>query len=182
MRRSMGGQTESRLTRAIAVRTAAGAVIVGLVMVLASCSNATGKAADLIGQNKALDARYMDALLHNDINALMSTYLNSPDTFEIDSDGTLLKGYDAIKSYYQKLLADMQFEEGKLLEQDYQVYAGSVIGHGKYWARVKSKQDGKEMELTGRYLDVRTSYDGKWYYVSNMQVGLTPDSSAVPKQ
>ena len=72
----------------------------------------------------------------------------------------VITGYDAIKSYYQKLFADIEIQEGSLLEQDYQVHPGAVIGYGKYRAKLKSKQDGKEQEMTGRYLDVRVQRDG----------------------
>jgi ketosteroid isomerase-like protein len=181
-----GLATESNLAHeggsVIAVRAVTSAVFVLFALLVASCTQSAPKMADVIIPNKALDQRYVDALLHSDVDAVMSTYLNSPDTFEIEADGTLLLGYDAIKSYYQKLFADIELQEGGLLEQDYQVHADAVVGYGKYRVKLKSKQDGKEQELTGRYLDVRVQRDGKWYYTSNMQVTIAPEMPATPKQ
>lgn len=186
MRNESGLSTESNLAREAgriaAARAATSAVVVLFALLVASCTQSAPKMADVITPNKALDTRYVDALLHNDVDAMMSAYLNSPDTFEIEADGTLLLGYDAIKSYYQKLFADIEFQEGSLLEQDYQVHPGAVVGYGKFRVKLKSKQDGKEQEITGRYLDVRVQRDGEWYYASNMQVMVAPEMPAVPKQ
>lgn len=185
MPNTSGLLTKPNLTReagrVVAVRTAISTVFILFALLVAGCSKPAEKAADVITPNKALDKRYVDALLHNDVDAVMSTYLNSPDTFEIEADGTLLMGYDAIKSYYQNFLADVVFQEGSLLEQDYRVHPGSVVGYGKYSVKFKSKQNGKEQELIGRYMDVRVQRDGKWYYASNMQVAVAPETSA-PKQ
>ncbi len=186
MRNNSGLLTESNLAReagrVAAARAATSAVFVLFALLVAGCSKPVQQAVDVITPNKALDQRYVDALLHNDVDAVMSTYLNSPDTFEVETDGTLLKGYDAIKAYYGKLFADVEFQEGKLLEQDYQAHPGAVVGSGKYWMKFKSKQDGKEQEMTGRYLDVRVQHDGKWYYVSNMEVAVAAETPAAPKQ
>lgn len=174
--------TESNLAHEVdtmrAVRAAMSAGFVLFALLLASCTQSTPEMADVITPNKALDQRYVDALLHNDVDAVMSAYLNSPDTFEIEADGTLLMGYDAIKSYYQKFLADVEFQEGGLLEQDYKVHPGSVVGYGKYRVKLKNKSDGKEQEMTGRYMDVRVLHEGKWYYASNMEVTVAPEMPA----
>jgi ketosteroid isomerase-like protein len=174
--------TEPNLTReaggVVATRAAITAVFVLFVLLAASCTQSTPKMADIITANKALDQRYVDALLHSDLDAVMSTYVNSPNTFEIEADGTLLMGYDAIKSYYQKFFADVEIEEGGLLEQDYQAHGATVVGYGKYRVKFKSKQDGKEQEITGRYMDVRVQSDGKWQYASNMEVMVAPEMPA----
>lgn len=184
MRNKSNLLTESRLARdggkVATARAATSVVVVLFALLVASCTQSAPKMADVITPNKALDTRYVDALLHNDVDAVMSTYLNSPDTFEIEADGTLLLGYDAIKSYYQKFFADIEIQEGSLLEQDYQVHPGAVVGYGKYRVKLKSKQDGKEQEMIGRYMDVRVERDGKWYYVSNMEVTVAPEMP--PKQ
>lgn len=172
--------TEFSRVRIAAGRAATGAVFVLFALLVAGCSKPAEKAVDVITPNKALDQSYVDALIHNDVAALMGTYLNSPDTFEIEADGTLLKGYDAIKAYYEKLFADVEVQEGKLLEQDYQAHGGTVVGYGKYWVKLKGKQDGKEQEMTGRYLDVRVQREGKWYYVSNMEVTVAAEMPAAP--
>ena len=164
--------------RVAAVRAAASAVFLLCAVLVASCTQSTPKMGDVITPNKALDKRYIDALLHSDLDAVMSTYVNSPNTFEIEADGTLLMGYDAIKSYYQKFVADVEIEEGSLLEQDYQAHGATVVGYGKYRVKFKSKQDGKEQEITGRYMDVRVQREGKWYYVSNMEVTVAPEMPA----
>lgn len=164
--------------RVAAVRAAASAVFLLCAVLVASCTQSTPKMGDVITPNKALDKRYIDALLHSDLDAVMSTYVNSPNTFEIEADGTLLMGYDAIKSYYQKFFADVEIEEGSLLEQDYQAHGATVVGYGKYRVKFKSKQDGKEQEITGRYMDVRVQSDGKWQYASNMEVTVAPEMPA----
>ena len=164
--------------RVAAVRAAASAVFLLCAVLVASCTQSTPKMGDVITPNKALDKRYIDALLHSDLDAVMSTYVNSPNTFEIEADGTLLLGYDAIKSYYQKFFADVEIEEGSLLEQDYQAHGDTVVGYGKYRVKFKSKQDGKEQEITGRYMDVRVQSDGKWQYASNMEVTVAPEMPA----
>lgn len=183
---NIGLLTESRLAcdggKVAAARAATSAVVVLFALLIASCTQSAPKMADVITPNKALDQRYIDALMHNDVDAVMSTYLNSPDTFEIEADGTLLMGYDAIKSYYQKFLADVEFQEGGLLEQDYKAQPGAVVGYGKYRVKLKSKQDGKEQEMIGRYMDVRVQRDGKWYYTSNMEVAVAPEMPAPRKQ
>jgi ketosteroid isomerase-like protein len=184
MRSNTGVLAESNLVResskVAAVRAAASVVFILFALLVGGCSKPAEKAVDVITPNKALDQRYIDAILHNDAAVVMSTYLNSPDTFEIEADGTLLMGYDAIKAYYEKLFADVEFQEGKLVEQDYQAHGGAVVGYGKYWVKLKSKQDGKEQEMTGRYLDVRAQRDGKWYYVSNMEVTIAPEMPVAP--
>jgi ketosteroid isomerase-like protein len=160
--------------RAVAARAATGAGLVLFVLLAGSCSKPAEQVIDVIPPNEALDRRYVNALRHNDVEGLMSTYLNSPDTVEIEADGSLVLGWGAIRAYYEKLFANVEFQEANLLEQDYQAHAGAVVGYGMYRVKLKNKHTGKEQEMTGRYLDVRVQRDGKWYYTSNMEVAVAP--------
>ena len=160
--------------RLVAVRAATSAGLVLFALLAGSCSKPAQSVIDVIAPNEALDQRYVNALRHNDVEALMSTYLNSPDTIEIEADGTLVLGWGAIRSYYEKLFTDVEFQEANLLEHDYQVHAGAVVGYGLYRVKLKNKHTGKVQEMTGRYLDVRVQRDGNWYYTSNMEIAMAP--------
>jgi hypothetical protein len=157
------------------IRSTLVGISIVLCLAVSSCAPPAENVDDIIASNKALDAKYVGSYMKNNLDSLMSTYLNSPNTFEIESDGTLLKGYDAINTYYQNFFSGFEVLDGKILEQDYNVYEGAVIGHGKYWVKFRPR-GGPELEITGRFFDVREKHNGKWYYVANSMVGVQPPS------
>jgi hypothetical protein len=144
------------------------AALVVVALFLSGCIWPKETMEDVIVANKALDAQYLDGYLRNDVDTLMNSFFNSPNTIEVGSDGTLLEGYRAIKKYYEDFLADLEVEAAKILEHDYKLYAGTVIGHGKYWVKFKLKE-GNEQAFTAYHVDVRQKHRGRWYYVAIIQ-------------
>jgi ketosteroid isomerase-like protein len=148
-----------------------------LCIVVWSCAPPKEKMEDVIAANKALDARYVDAFLKNNVDSIMSTYLNDSTIVELENDGSIHKGYNDIKSYYQNFLAGFEVVDGKLLEENFMVYDGVVVGYGKYWIKFRPK-GGADMEITGRYHDVRAKVNGAWYYTSNAEIAIPPPAPA----
>lgn len=139
---------------------------------LSGCVASKQTREDVILSNRALDAEYLDGYLRNDVAALMDSFLESANTVEVESDGTLLQGYRAIKKYYEDFLADSEVQAAKILEHDYNLYGETVVGHGKYWVKYKLKE-GDEQEFTAYHVDVREKHHGRWYYVANVQTLVT---------
>lgn len=154
------------MTRSLFIAT------ITLGLVFASCTPQKEKTEDVIAANKALDARYLSAYLQNNIDSLMSCYLNSPATFEIQSDG-MLQGHDAIRAYYTNFFSQMTILEGKILESGHKVLDGGVVGHGTFMVKVRMP-DGMEHEMKGYFMDLREKQNGKWYFSGNTVVMAQP--------
>ena len=159
------------------IRTSIGVVAALLGLLILSCAPPKEKVEDVIAANKALDKKYVEAFMKNNIDSLMSTYLNDPTTVELENDGSILKGYEAINAHYRNFFAGFEILDGKLLEEDFKVYDGVVVGYGKYWIKFRPK-GGAEMEMTGRYHDVREKRNGVWYYASNAEILVPPPAPA----
>jgi ketosteroid isomerase-like protein len=143
--------------------------LVLLLTFVVSCAPPKEKKEDIIAANKELDNKFIEAFRTRSVEVLMATYHNSPTTMEIESDGTLLQGYDAIKKYYEEFFASMESIEGQPTEADHAVYDGCVVGTGKFTMTIKPA-GGDPMQMAGRYMDVREKHDGKWLFVKNVIV------------
>jgi ketosteroid isomerase-like protein len=143
--------------------------LVLLLALVVSCAPPKEKKEDIIAANKELDNKFIEAFRTRSVEALMATIHNSPTTMEIESDGTLLQGYDAIKKYYEQFFASVESIEGQPTESDHTVYDGCVVGTGKFTMTIKPA-GGDPMQMTGRYMDVREKHDGKWLFVKNVIV------------
>jgi ketosteroid isomerase-like protein len=141
-------------------------LVIGLIV---GCGPTREKKEDVIAANKVLDQKFVDAFTARNVDALMATYHNSPDILEIQEDGRVLKGYEAIKAHYQDFFASMESIEGTPIETDYAVYEGCVVGTGRFTMTVKPV-GGNPMELSGRYMDVREKHNGQWLFVRNVVV------------
>ena len=159
------------------VRKVFASAIALLGLFILSCAPPKEKMEDVIAANKALDTRYVNAFLMNNADSVINTYLNDPTTVELENDGSIIKGYDAIKAYYQNFFSSFEVLDGKILEQDFKVYDCAVVGYGKYWIKLRPK-GGAEMEMTGRYHDVREKRNGAWYYASNAEILVPPPAVA----
>lgn len=159
--------------------------LVGLLVVGAGLLLVYAKEDDsekMIAAAKALDQKFMEAFNKGDVDALMSTYWNSPDLVVYPPGAMEWRGWQAAKESFKEFLANMKGAKLQLTEPNYKVAGDVVMSWGK-WRITMPTPDGKTMDMMGRYTDVKTKKDGKWVYIiDHASAPLPPPPAPEPKK
>ena len=125
----------------------------------------------MIAGANALDQAFAEAFNSGDAEAVASLYWNDPGVVSFSPDALQARGWSEVKAGYAHFSETMAGAKLELTE-GHQIPAGDfVIGWG-LWRMTMPTPDGSEMEIVGRYTDVKAERDGKW--------GLHPRSCLGP--
>ena len=139
-----------------------------------ACSPAPLKVdtAAMIESAKKLDEQFLDAFNKRDAEAMSALYWNNPEVVSFQSDQMVAHGPAEIKAYFAKGMPAMPAETKLEILEAHYVPAGDVIlGWGLYRMTMPGP-DGKNVELLGRFSDVKAERAGKWVFV--MDHGSVP--------
>lgn len=156
-------------------------LLAALVAALAGCAPKAPDPAQQIAQAKALDARFVAAFNSGDVEAVMATYENSPELVSYAPDAMEAVGYAAVKEGYAKSFAALPGAKLELVDPHYRAIGDAVIGYGRF-KMLTPPGAGAQMEMTGRYTDVKAERNGKWVYlIDHASVPFTmPDAPPPP--
>ena len=113
---------------------------------------------------KELDEKWITALVNMDIKGIMDCYWNSPNAMFYPPDKMEIRGYEAIKLWFQVFFVVNQIKESKLINTSYMVLGENALSSGQ-WSVTIGTPRGKDVILQGRRTAVSSLRDGKWIYI-----------------
>ena len=138
-------------------------------------------AAEMVAAAAAIDLRYMEAFSKGDVDGVMATYWNSPNTVSIGPDGMGTRGYDAIKAGFAGMFGAMPGAKLELTDARNEAIGDVVLGSGTWKLTIPAKPKPQVME--GRYSDVKAMRDGRWVLVmDHASVPLPPAPAPAGKK
>jgi ketosteroid isomerase-like protein len=150
-------------------------VLTTVLFLASGCTPPEPNPEQMIAAAKELDQRFLDAFNSQDIDAMMATYMNSPDLVSFPPGGQMmLKGWNAVKETMAADFKNMKGVKLTFIDSHYEVAGNSVITWG-LWRMTMPLPDGATMDLAGRYTDVKKEVNGKWVFtMDHASVPLAP--------
>jgi uncharacterized protein (TIGR02246 family) len=151
------------------------------VFLLAACAPAP-KAPDtaaMIAAAEKLDKEFMAAFNAGDAEAMSKMYWNSPEVVSFMPGKMMAKGVAEIKTDAANDFNAMKGAKLEITEQHHVPVSDVVMSWG-LWKMTIPTPDGKAMEMTGRYSDVKAERDGKWVYLMDHASVPLPPPPAPP--
>ena len=145
--------------------TARLALTASLAFALCACAPKGPDSAQLIASAKALDAKFAAAFNSGNVDAVMDTYENSPELVSFPPDAMEAVGYAAVKAGYAKSFAGMPGAKLEITDAHYRVVGEAVIGYGQWKMVLPGANGSAQVEMTGRFTDVKAERNGKWVYL-----------------
>ncbi len=127
---------------------------------------------------KDLDKEWVKAAKAGDADGLAKLY--AADAVMYPPDESQVKGTDAIRASYQKMLSTMNVKDMQL---NYDVFreAGSTSwASGRFTMTMEPKAGGAPQTMEGRFTSVAERKGGKWLYVSDHASIPMPPPSTPP--
>jgi uncharacterized protein (TIGR02246 family) len=139
-------------------------VLFGVVLTIGVTPALAGDVDEMLAGGAALGEEFTRAFNEADSDAVAACYWNSPETVFF-SPGTLQEtGKDSIREGLDKMFEGMKGARIELNEIKAMVAGDTVISWG-LWTITMPGPDGNEVELVGRYTDVKAVRDDKWVYL-----------------
>ncbi|MBX2990709.1 MAG: nuclear transport factor 2 family protein [Bacteroidetes bacterium] len=128
---------------------------------VAGCAPAGDAPEKMVTEADALDKAWLEAYNSKNVDAIMALYWNSPDLVSYPPGEMEVRGWDKMKEGMMKEFS--QATDGKLefVETSNRAMGTVVIGSGKWRFTMPSAQ----VDVTGRYTDVKAKKEGKWVYL-----------------
>ena len=123
---------------------------------------------------KDLDQVFTGGMSRMDIDQVMSCFWNSPDLIFVDYDGTVLHGFDNVRSAIEQMFAQCASLSLVIDEVSHVCQGDSVFAVGTATYEMKTIEDISQ-KITKRWTDVRRKVDGRWVYVMDHAHALAPD-------
>ena len=133
-----------------------------------------GKESKAIAENQELDRQFVEAFNQKDVATVMSFYWNSPDLVMVRGDGTVHRGWDAVRQGFERFFAGMESVDAEITEASHVPSGDGVLGVGTATIHFQPKGGAPPMQLTVRFTDYRRKQAGKWVFVSHHTHGLPP--------
>ena len=112
---------------------------------------------------KALEQRLVNAFGSKDIDAAMRVFWDHPDA-HIVLDGTVLKGSETIRQWFERAFAENESIKVTVNEVDHIASGDSVIGVGTATYEF-TPVSGPRRLMVERWSDLRRKIDGSWVMV-----------------
>ena len=136
-------------------------IVVSLGAAYSSHASATEQ---MLASAGALDKAFIAAFNRGDRAALTDMYWNSPDVVFFPPDTMVVHGHTAIKDAWAMMTGNTGGLKLEMIESHNQAEGTVVLGWG-LWKLTMTGPDGKPMEMSGRYTDVKAERGGKWVYL-----------------
>ena len=140
----------------------------------------------MIESAKAVDAAFVAAFNKADVDAIMATYWNSPDTVLYMPDAMEAKGFDAIKTAFTAEMPMMGGAQLAMTETHYLALGEDSVSSNGLWTMTMPAAAGAaptEMpaEMKGRFSALLQRKDGHWVYVvDHASTPMPPNPAAMP--
>jgi len=120
--------------------------------------------AEMVSKAEELGQRFVAAFNAGDVDAIADCYWNSPDVVTLPPDMLEARGHEAVRAGFEDMVRTMPGVHLEMTET-HEIPAGDkVIGWGLIRLTMPGP-DGQEVEMVGRYTDVKAERDGKWVYL-----------------
>jgi hemoglobin len=139
-----------------------GAIFILAAAFLAVCAPSFAQSDRDLIDNKAIDQRYIDAYTHLDATAMMSLYANSPDLVVVFPDGTQVRSWNDVRMGYTAFFSQYSQMRGELTETNYVQTSDGMLGFGKGYLYMTSRNGIGEQRLDFRYTNYRVKRGGVW--------------------
>ena len=113
---------------------------------------------------KELDEKFKAAFEKEDLNGVMECYWNSPDVIIYPPDAMESRGYEAVKSDFEKFFAENEVKGFELTNTGDMALGEYGLSWGNFSITLGTP-DGKETKLEGRFTSISGMKDGKWVYI-----------------
>jgi ketosteroid isomerase-like protein len=137
-------------------------VLLSVIAVLvAGCAPAGESPEKMVAEAAALDKAWLDAYNNKNVDAIMALYWNSPDLLSFPPGEMEIRGWENVKQGFVKEFAGANDGRLEMIESNNKAVGDAVIGWGKWRFTMSSMQ----IDVTGRYSDVKAKRDGKWVFI-----------------
>jgi len=113
---------------------------------------------------KELDDKFMVAFNKEDLDGVMDCYWNSPEVIIYPPDVMESRGYEAVKSEFEKFFAENEIKGFEPTNTSYMALGDYGLGWGNFSITL-GLPDGQETKLEGRFTSISGMKDGKWVYI-----------------
>jgi len=140
-------------------------LLASLTTVLGCTAVAQGPSDDeMVAKAEELNQRFVTAFNAGDVDAIADCYWNSPDVVIMPPDMLDSRGHDAVRAGFEEMARTMPGVQLEMTETHHIPAGDKVIGWGLFTMTMPGP-DGQEMQMVGRYTDVKAERDGKWVYL-----------------
>ncbi len=130
-------------------------------------------AAEDLAANQKFTRQWLEAFYQKDLEKVMSFYWNSPELVVIIPDGTVYRGWDAVRQDYEKLFSGMEAIRGEVVEVTHMRSGDGVLTVGTITEYFTPKS-GPPYTLNFHWSDFRRNYGGHWVVVYEHMHALPP--------
>jgi ketosteroid isomerase-like protein len=130
--------------------------------------------AEFLLATEDLDHRFTGGMSRMDIEQVMGCFWNSPDLILVVYDGTVFRGFDAVRNAVQQMFAQCETLSLVIDEVSHIRQGESVFAVGTATYEMKTNE-GDSQKITERWTDVRRKVDGRWVYVMDHAHALAPN-------
>lgn len=149
-----------------------------LVTYFTGCMEKPQDTEAMIAAADEMDQKFFDAYNNKDLETIKELYWNSPDLVSYPPGEMELKGYDAVIESFRKDFEDNFDGRIEIISLVNRPIGDVVYGTGT-WRFIMQAPDGSEIEIEGRYLDIKAERDGKWVYIADhASIPLPPPGEA----
>src|SRR4051812_37589159 len=115
------------------------------------------------GGVKAVDDAWQTAMIKGNTDAVAACYADDAILWTPHDE---VKGKDAIREVFTRLLADVKITEIRLEDAEYRTVGERSVGWALFAITLKPKDgNGEEKTIRGRFTEVAEKRNGKWVYV-----------------
>jgi uncharacterized protein (TIGR02246 family) len=128
---------------------------------------------------KDLDKEWVKAAKAGDADGLTKLY--APDAVMYPPDELQVKGTDAIRGSYQKMLSTMNVKDMVLNYDVFRMAGNTSWASGRFTMTMEPKSGGAAQTMEGRFTSVAERKGGKWMYISDHASMPAPPPPPTPK-
>lgn len=112
-----------------------------------------------------MDTRFAESVMRKDVDGIASLYWKSPDLMVYYPDTMVLRGYDAVRTYWQEVFAVNDVRNFGFMDHHVDATPSMAVAWGEWTFTVQPKGAPSDTTLYGRYVQAWEFKDGKWVIV-----------------
>ncbi len=130
---------------------------------------------------KQLDDKWVTAFVNMDIKGIMDCYWNSPGVTFYPPDTMEIRGYEAIRTWYQVFFVLNRIKEAKLVNASYFALGDNALRLGQWLVTAETPRGQNIVKQLGQTV-VSSLRDGKWVYIHDHISEPLPETQVKPEK
>ena len=138
--------------------------ITPLLLLFAACEKQEDLCAIKNSINE-MDTKFAESVMRKDVDGIASLYWNSPELMVYYPDTLVLRGYDAVRNYWQTFFAMNDVRNFGFMDHHVDATPQMAVDWGEWTFTVQPRGATSDITFSGRYLQTWEKKDGKWVIV-----------------